>query len=1106
MRRSRIIRHLSVVVAAAALATGALVAVAPPAFAAVPGVTTVAPANGSWQGGVSVTITGTGFFNGGASCAVTAVTFTTTFSAVPATFTPTCSDTSLVATSPNAQLGSAGLTADVTVTTPGGTSAVVAGDHFNYANCTFNGLAAGAVIQVTPGSSVSVNCTNLQPSASFLMADVSPVAGIVTPFSVSSDESLIMNNDPALPPSVSSNASGVLTTSLAVPIKTTGGQSGITSTDGDGVCPPTQDQVNQGLLTCAVAVANLSGTNFGNSLFEYPGQPSPQPPTLALSPTGTSTTTLTATGTGWWGAGGSTIPAANIRIGCTGTPCVGGTPAVSSNLTVTGSSYFITCGASNGPCTGPFTPSILSGTFDTGGATGTIAIDQPTTQPSPCSAPANCFPGNGPGGTTVEATASSTVPTATATGTGYTPWLGNSGCGGGASGCVANNAISNSGYFPDPTHFWQPAAGVDSSGTLNYQVDLPAATTVSAVTELWAPHFAPPTGYTIDTSPDGTTWTTQVTVSANTLRNRTDVFAGGQVPGVQHIRMHAITGFAGTACTGCGWSGLALQKFGWDGHGVVFPAATSPNTTVWNPNTFNDKISAPIISSVTSAGVNGTTAYGYVITAVNALGETLASSERCNGTSGSCTTGVNGNATLSASNFNAITWAAVPGAVSYNIYGRTSGSESLLGSVPVVNPPVLSCVAPCFNDTGQALQPATKPPTRGTVPSNALNNGGNQGILWQPTSSAAAGASYEVDLGAATSVSAATPTWSAFFTPPAAYEIDTSSNGTSWVPQFTTTTNTSQTATDVFPGGQVATRYLRVVINAPFPAAGPGYAGLGLVQFSWRPGAVLNNPIGDTPGTVTSPATPPTSSLFPQGYYPTTLPNSATANTTATWLNRVPDNGFSGGAGPGSTWGGSNGGKISNATSTTLSVTTSGSTTINSAASVFAATDVGKAISGLGIGIGAVVTVFTSATQITVSVPSTATSAVGTTVILSFGGTTWWQPVGAAGNTGNLTFAVDLGTPRDISKLTASWLNASFCTGQTGCAGFNPLTYQIFTSFDGTQNSWAMCANVTNSASNFTTSDTCTATGVGYVEYLITSWDATASPSFGPALNSLIVG
>jgi hypothetical protein len=287
----------------------------------------------------------------------------------------------------------------------------------------------------------------------------------------------------------------------------------------------------------------------------------------------------------------------------------------------------------------------------------------------------------------------------------------------------------------------------------------------------------------------------------------------------------------------------------------------------------------------------------------------------------------------------------------------------------------------------------------GNAADNAITNGGaNPNVFWQPTVTTVAPVAYEVDLSAPTTLSAVTSTWYAGFTPPSAYEIDTSSNGSTWTTQFATTTNASKSPTDVFPAGQVTASYLRLVITAfSPPCGGCGYAGLALVKLDW-----------DGHGAT-----------FPHAYYPATLPNSPTANTTATWDNRVPDNVFSGGP----------------------------------------------------------------------------------------GGTSWWQPVGVSGNTGTLVLAVDLGSPRTISTVHATWLNATFCPGRgLTCTGFNPINYTIRTSANGSQNSWTLCnPGVTGNAS-FTTTDACAAANVQYVEYEITTWNsATPFDGYGPAANSLTI-
>ena len=97
-----------------------------------PAVASVAPASGPMAGGTSVVVTGTAF--GGASAVV--------FGTAPATGYSVDSDTQITATSP-AGTG----TVDVLVTTPAGTSAVVAGDQFSY-----QAAAAPTVTGISPTS------------------------------------------------------------------------------------------------------------------------------------------------------------------------------------------------------------------------------------------------------------------------------------------------------------------------------------------------------------------------------------------------------------------------------------------------------------------------------------------------------------------------------------------------------------------------------------------------------------------------------------------------------------------------------------------------------------------------------------------------------------------------------------------------------------------------------------------------------------------------------------------------------------------------------------------------------------------------------------------
>ncbi|MBT9156804.1 MAG: hypothetical protein DDT37_01794 [Firmicutes bacterium] len=98
-------------------------------------------------------------------------------------------------------------------------------------------------------------------------------------------------------------------------------------------------------------------------------------------------------------------------------------------------------------------------------------------------------------------------------------------------------------------------------------------------------------------------------------------------------------------------------------------------------------IASPAAPTFTVIGATGTTTYRYRVSAQTRVGETAASPE---------TTITNGNATLSATNLNRISWAAIPGAVDYRVWRTFSGGT------PATTGAIATVAALTVDDTGLA--------------------------------------------------------------------------------------------------------------------------------------------------------------------------------------------------------------------------------------------------------------------------------------------------------------------------------------------------------------------------------------------------------------------
>lgn len=120
----------------------------------------------------------------------------------------------------------------------------------------------------------------------------------------------------------------------------------------------------------------------------------------------------------------------------------------------------------------------------------------------------------------------------------------------------------------------------------------------------------------------------------------------------------------------------------------------------------------PTAPTITNAGTTGATTYTYKVVARNGFGVSLGTTPASS--AGSTTTG---NATLSSTNYNVITWPFVSGAGSYDIYRTVGGAtQGKIGNVLAAVVPGTGVQSPTFalNDTGLAGDGTTAPTTNTT--------------------------------------------------------------------------------------------------------------------------------------------------------------------------------------------------------------------------------------------------------------------------------------------------------------------------------------------------------------------------------------------------------
>ena len=258
----------------------------------------------------------------------------------------------------------------------------------------------------------------------------SPLAVVTQPFSLTL---LGSEADLSTAPLGTANAGGIYTTNPPLAVGTTGAGTftggGISPrhllqlrTDPNAQCPPTQAQINAGLVTCVIAVDDVTKTTATNAtasqadfagvaLLDFSGQAKPQvPPTVSFNPPlvaagHSATVTDAGSATSWWAggwwaggypnngliAGPYTIPASNVLVN--------GKQASSSSVQVDPAVYCFyggtatSCNAGNGqdtPGAGQLFPAQLSGSVaipSTASGSAAVSIYEPNNW-------GTSFPGN----------------------------------------------------------------------------------------------------------------------------------------------------------------------------------------------------------------------------------------------------------------------------------------------------------------------------------------------------------------------------------------------------------------------------------------------------------------------------------------------------------------------------------------------------------------------------------------------------------------------------------------------------------------------------------------------------------------------------------------
>jgi hypothetical protein len=308
-------------------------------YDAVPTVSAVAPAVGTTNGGDVVTITGTGFVVGSTTAA---------FGTNPATAV-SCTSTLCTATSPGQGDGAADV--DVTVTTPGGTSATGSADQFSYEGAPSVTAVSPAAGPYAGGTTVIISGTPTTAGSYSAVVTATDNLGA----SGSAGFTWAITAPAPAPAPVSSNSASPVSSSK-VTVANPGAQS-------DGLGAAIAPQVNTATSTPPGASFTWSATGLpaGLAIGSATG-------TITGTPTTAGTYTVSISATDSSGSGTAsfawTITQARLSI----TPSSLASPAV-------GTAYAMTLAAVGG--TAPYSWSLSSGSLPAGlaldGSTGAIS-------------------------------------------------------------------------------------------------------------------------------------------------------------------------------------------------------------------------------------------------------------------------------------------------------------------------------------------------------------------------------------------------------------------------------------------------------------------------------------------------------------------------------------------------------------------------------------------------------------------------------------------------------------------------------------------------------------------------------------------------------------